>query len=472
MVGSSAPPELGADALKAVRSALYRGDLEAAEVGLSGHVGPKAGALWLEVGRLASGLGEAARARRAFARAAEAEPGLAGEALGALAEVAAGEGAAREYAKALVSAGRVGGWPAAAEARAEAMAAVGFAQLRARRLDEARTWLADAVRASPQRWDARTALVRLCAEDGDLAGVERWVSGAPEPPAGAAGWWMARGDAARLTGDPEAAEGFYGRAAEADPLALEPAEALVRLGLEGLRGPGREVRAEAWLDAGLEAIRRRGVLLRKPDRSFVAAACALARGGAGPEARRTYLAGRGAARSTPRGAPGSRWVRTWLGAGTGEPGAVVLGAARPAPFPEVVAALAGLFGVPPPTFFEAERWGAAGGQIGVPPGAWAAARSARFWLGRAMAALAEPSLAEGLAGPATADEPAGPATRILDRAGLVAVGDPAVALAELGPRTPRGQDLLGFAVSRPFFELREALGLGVEAPLPKGRWGK
>lgn len=464
------PPDAGPAVSAEVWAALFRGDLSRAEAALSPCRGEAAAALWMEVGEAASGLGLGVQARLAFARAAEADPGHAQVALQSLARVAAGEGAHREYAKALVSAGRVSGLPTEPEDRAEALAAVGFAQLRARRIEEARTWLADAVRADPRRWDARTALVRMCAEDGDTLGVDRWVSGAPEPPAAAGGWWMARGDAARLAGDAEQAERFYRAAAEADALACEPAEALVRLGMDGIRsGTGDLARAEGRVDQGLEGLMRRALAARHADRGFVAAACLVGRGAAGPEVRRAYLAWRGALRARPRGAPGPRWVRTWLGTAGHPVEAPELGAALAAPHPEVLADLGLLFGVRAPEFVRAPCWWAGDGRVGVPEGAAPSPRGARFWLARAYAALVEPSLAEGLD---DAAEPPSAATRILDRAGLVAVGDPAVALAEVGAMGTRGRDLVTFALSRPFLELRAALGLAVEAPLPKPPFGK
>jgi hypothetical protein len=91
---------------------------------------------------------------------------------------------------------------------------------------------------------------------------------------------------------------------------------------------------------------------------------------------------------------------------------------------------------------------------------------ARFELGRALAALAEPALAGALVAGARPGEGAEPAVLVLDRAGLVAAGDVAGVLERVGPRSPRGRALAGFVASRTATALLAALGVGLIRPLP------
>ncbi len=103
----------------------------------------------------------------------------------------------------------------------------------------------------------------------------------------------------------------------------------------------------------------------------------------------------------------------------------------------------------------APRW------VAVPAPLFAYPRRLRFDLGRAMAAVQDPRLAPGLAFAPEEDEAPPAAVMALDRAGLIAVQDPALALAEIGPRTARGLALTRYALSDGLQRVWSTMGIGL-----------
>lgn len=449
-------PDLSAHELDAARRALAGGRLDDAVASLDGCAGTEAAALWLRAGAWARFSGASARARECFARAAEADPGFAAYALAALADVAAEEGKHREEAKARAAAFRAQGEIADPLARAAGCATVGFAFLRGRRAEDARRWLAEAVEAHPDRWDARAALVRMAGEDQQSAAVERWIATAPPLPPRATAWWMARGEAARALGQLDEAERCFEAALDGDPEARDPAEALVELGVEAGR--------DATLDAALRALQARALAEGDLQTGFLAAAALVGRSTGEREAQRTYRQLRGALTFRPRGGLPRGWIATWLGVPlTGEPTPLEAAPAGEAHALSVLPEVAAWFGLSGVRAELGADWGLLREDpptVAVPTGA--AARGARFHLGRLCAALAEPRLrvAFGSGPEATA------AVRALDRCGLVSVQDPAVALRAVVDDPARGRALAGFCVSHSYRGLLEVLGVGVRSPLP------
>lgn len=101
------------------------------------------------------------------------------------------------------------------------------------------------------------------------------------------------------------------------------------------------------------------------------------------------------------------------------------------------------------------RWAA------VPSALLAYPRRLRFDLARSFAALTDPRLLAGLSFAPEEDEAPPAAVMALDRAGLIAVQDPALALAEVGPRTARGLALTRYALSERLLAVWTAMGLGL-----------
>jgi hypothetical protein len=108
--------------------------------------------------------------------------------------------------------------------------------------------------------------------------------------------------------------------------------------------------------------------------------------------------------------------------------------------------------------------------LGVPEGFTEGRTPAevRFLVGRAVAALLDARLvAAHRAEWANAGAEAGPPSvlhvelAVLDRAGLLLAGDPAVALRHTGAQTLRGRALTEFALSDEIFERWGELGLGL-----------
>ena len=402
---------------------------------------PRAATLWLETGDWARFVGALGEARVCYTRAAEQDPATASLALRALAEVAAEEGAPQKMARALAAA-----WEIEARAvtepaaRARAMAEIGFAHLRARQLDEARRWLEQAVTAFAGRGDARTALVRLAGEDRDARALERWVASAPPELSDAPAWWQARAEAWEACGQPEAAAERYERTLRLDPEAWEAAEGLARLGLAEAHEP--------WRRAGLDELTRRAAASSQPLVAFLASAVQTAYA---PEA---VAASHYRPARVRLGAPRTRaadagWVAAWLGC---PPGAEAAVAPEPSDassetdegMQALLTEVAALFGLTPPILHFGEAWAAEPGRLIVPRADWpSTARARRFWLGRGCLAILDAG-----ARPALTDEARMPdQVRRLDRAGLLAAVDPAVALAEIGPTTVRGRALARFALS-------------------------
>lgn len=449
-----------------IRHALRAGDVDGAVQCLQNHEDPSSAALWLQVGRWAGALGGSRQARACFARSAELDPQLGPRALLEMAQLAGREGAHREEARARAAAWRAEETSVTQpEVRAQRLAEIGFAYLRSRNLAEARSWLEQAVQTAPDRWDARSALVRLAGEDEDRAALERWVAAAPAVPAHAAGWWTARGEAARACRDPEAAAQHFDKALNTDAEALDAAEHLVRLGVE--------VGQDIWIDAGLAALRSRCMALGDVERGFIAAALEVARGTSNSDARRVYRTLRVALSTRLRTGTGA-WLSAWLGAvGPGSAAEVAPELGAPLELPQghlrALEELSRAFGVSEVRAHNAESWCAVAGApagLGIPPSSPPGVRRARFWYGRALAALCAPSLGSALATPVDEARPSAE-HRFLDRAGLVGGLDPAVGLLEVGPSTARGRALTGFAVSSDFGALWKVLGLGLRPPLPK-----
>jgi hypothetical protein len=349
--------------------------------------------------------------------------------------------------------------------RQRALLSVAEAYVRARQRSEARRWLLRALELEPTV-EALGAWLRLAADDGDPAEIERvWSHVQLEryPPAARAELLVARAGALMGQGDSGSAISLYQQALERDPQAIRPAEELLAIGI----GSGQD----GVIDQALEALRAR-LLGVDPTRAFLAAACRVARGQAPEAERQTYELGRLALNLRPTTALSKGWVGEWLGlfrAG----GEVVLPPAQVGPELELspaerqavsdVEVAFGLVGtvVHPGSGGGVELLDRTPPRIGVPPALRGRVRRLRFELGRALAAVVEPQLIRPLL------EPSGPGVApdlgelVLDRAGLVVGGDPAVALEAVGPHSPRGIRLLAFATSRGLAELWGRLGVKV-----------
>ncbi|MBK6684835.1 MAG: hypothetical protein IPG45_10205 [Deltaproteobacteria bacterium] len=461
-----APPLPGPSA---IRHALRHGDLEGALRDLSTQ--PEAPvALWLGAGRLALALQQVDQAQAAFDAALLAASGEARrEALMGAEQVARRRGATKEVARLLAE--RVESFedradhPGGKVGRQRALLSVAEAYVRARQRSEARRWLLRALELEPTV-EALGAWLRLAADDGDPAEIERvWSHVQLEryPPAARAELLVARAGALMGQGDSGSAISLYQQALERDPQAIRPAEELLAIGI----GSGQD----GVIDQALEALRAR-LLGVDPTRAFLAAACRVARGQAPEAERQTYELGRLALNLRPTTALSKGWVGEWLGlfrAG----GEVVLPPAQVGPELELspaerqavsdVEVAFGLVGtvVHPGSGGGVELLDRTPPRVGVPPALRGRVRRLRFELGRALAAVVEPQLIRPLL------EPSGPGVApdlgelVLDRAGLVVGGDPAVALEAVGPHSPRGIRLLAFATSRGLAELWGRLGVKV-----------
>lgn len=327
--------------------------------------------------------------------------------------------------------------------------------------DSAQQAWREVLAAEPGHLEATAALLARAAEDGAREEAQRLMAAAkPEGHDGPARcrWGVSLAQAHGQLDAFEAAQAALSQALEDDPVALQPAESLVALGVRAGEA--------AWIDHGLKELRTRAFEAGQLERAFLAAAMRVARGSADPAEEAQYRALRARRIPHPRRPLPEGWIGRWLGIQQGEvgdggpelsePSATAVSGA----LTRRAASLASYFGAPAP-------------EVAVAPGStklWAAAdgRPARlelsaeatqlsFELGRGLAALVEPSLRSGL-DPTIGD----PGTRtILDRAGLLAVWDPREALAAVGPHSARGLRLIAFSASQGMLGLSAEAGLGL-----------
>lgn len=223
------------------------------------------------------------------------------------------------------------------------------------------------------------------------------------------------------------------------------------------------------VDEALRCVRMACVERHERAGAFLAAAVLVARSADDSADRRTYEAHRHELALTPRAPVPDDWIRDLepeLGApsGTAESSDAPALAQIPAGALEAVDAVRTAFGgrsveiradavlrvhARPP------KW------VAVPSPLFAYPRRLRFELARAMAAVQDPRLTSGLAFAPEEDEAPPAAVMALDRAGLIAVQDPALALAEVGPRTARGLALTRYALSSAFLEVWATMGIGL-----------
>lgn len=331
---------------------------------------------------------------------------------------------------------------------------------RAGDLDTAkRAWRA-VLQERPGDLEATAAVLQGAAEDGARDEARRLIAAARvdgyDGPARCR-WGVALARAHGQLDQLEAAEAALRQALADDPSALDPAEALVALGVRAGEA--------AWIDAGLSELRARAFSAGQLERAFLAAAMRVARGGASAVELEQYHTLRARRVPAPRRALSDGWVGRWLGRQQqpreiGPEPSSRSSTALSGALTRRAATLAAYFGAPAPEVAVApgttKLWAEAEGQ---PPRLELSAEAAQlsFELGRGLAALLEPTLRAGL-DPTTGD----PDTRtVLDRAGLLAVWDPREALAAVGPHSARGLRLIAFSVSKGMLGLSAEAGLGL-----------
>lgn len=461
-----APPLPGPTA---IRHALRQGELAQAMADLTA-AGEAPVALWLGAGRLALALNQLESAQPAIDAALAVAAGeQRKEALALAEQLARRRGATKEVARLIAE--RVETFedrpdhPAGIPGRRAALLSVAEALVRARQRGPARSWILRAIEVDPGA-EVLAAWLRLAADDGDPAEIERvWskVQLDRYPPTARAELLVARASALLSQGDPGSAVGLYQEALDHDPQAVRPAEELLAIGI----GAGQD----EVIDRALEALRAR-LLGVEPTRAFLAAACRVARGGAPEADRHTYELGRVALSLRPTTALSKGWVGEWLGlfrSGEEVPHlSVPVGAELDLSLPEreAVADVEAAFGLAGtvlhpslgPTLQILDRTPP---RIGVPAGLRGRIRRLRFELGRALAAVVEPQLLRAFLAPTPPGGTPDLGELVLDRAGLVVGGDPAVALEAVGARGPRGTRLVAFATSRGLAELWGRLGIKV-----------
>ena len=436
----------------AIRGAWERGDLSSAVRMLESAdlPPPVAHALWREVAELADVLGQDELARIAFIEAAERahDAGDRDAALAGRARVAERTGAKREAAEALVG---------SASARI-----AGRAHLMARDVTSARSAFGRALDQDPTDVDAAAELVRLYAEDGNHRAVDQLADAMASHPMSddrRAVWLTELASALHRFGDHAGARRDFVKAIRLDVANIPAAKGLVAL--------AADAEEPAWMDEGLSSLRARWAAQGDWNRAFVAAAVLVGRDRATAADRLTYESQRARFVVTPQASLPPGWVGRWLGlvSVSGRPAGAVASGGRPwqpeSGLAEVVGAVQALFRAPEPHWFEDDGQGIRVGAgpvlvVGRTVPRWR--RRWRFEVGRALSALVEPKLAGGLEGTAG---PPSPEQQVVDRAGLVAAGDPAVALAAIGAHEPRGWRLVPFAISDALISMWRSVGMGI-----------
>ena len=448
------PPPIDPEDVDAltVRQAWQRGDLPTAvrlleNAALSPSV---TCTLWQRIAETAEVLGQDELARLAFVTAGvhATVPKERTAAQAGRARVAARMGAKREAAVALA-----GVADAAKAARAH---------LAARDVGAARAAFGRALDQDPADVEAAAQLVRMHAEDGNRRTVEQLadtMAGHPMSDDRRAVWLTELALAWHRLGDVAGAHRDLIKAMRLDVANTSAAEGLVVL--------AADVRESAWMDDALSSLRARWAAQGEWLRAFLAAAVLVGRGRASAADTLTYERLRIRFSHQPQSALPPGWLGRWLGlvpalnassstrTGGGEPWQLQPGLS------DVVGTVQALFRAPEPHWFEDDGAGIRMGAgpvliVGRKVPRWR--RRWRFEVGRALAALVEPRLAPGLErtdGAPTMEQ------LVVDRAGLVAVGDPAIALAALGSHEPRGWRLVPFAVSEALVSMWKSVGMGI-----------
>lgn len=464
-----------------IRSAWQRGDLPTAVRMLKQArlPDPVTFALWLEVAELAEVLGQDELARLGFEHAFEhAEDDHAQRvARSGQARLAERTGAKREAARALAD---------VAEARVVAQA-----HLAARDVMSARAAFGRALDQDPSDVEAASALARLHAEDGNRRTVDQLGDSMASHPMSddrRAVWLTELAMALHRLGDHSAARRDFVKAMRLDVANTRAAEGLVTL--------GADAKEPSWMDEGLSSLRARWAARGDWMRAYVAAAVLVGRRRASAADRLTYESLRTRFNVHPQSALPPGWVGRWLGLvldaqSSSSPPPMNGRPWRPTPeLDDVVSTLQALFRAPEPEWYEDDGPSIRIGTrpilvVGRSVPRWR--RRWRFEVGRALAALVEPRLAAGLSagyGTAVGRAPAGPRgadlgaatgfaelssddrppsleALVVDRAGLVAAGDPAIALAAVGPDSPRGWGLVPFAISDTLVAMWRSVGMGL-----------
>lgn len=451
----------------AIRAACQSGDVPAAVRMLKrAQLSPATTyALWREIAELAEVLGQDELARLAYGRAEQRAP-LPSErhrAQAGRARVAQRLGAKREAAEALSN---------VASARR-----VAEAQLAARDLVSARTTFSRALDQDPSDVQAAGQLVRLHAEDGNRRTVDHLadlMAAQPMNDDRRAVWLTELATALGRLGDADAARRDFVRAMRLDVANVDAATGLVSL--------GSRFDQPEWVDEGLSSLRARWAARGEWMRAFVASALLVARGRDVAPDRLTYESLRCHLAVQPQAALPKQWVGLWLGlVGDGPrshvssrperdegprskgPSPVVRSWTPDQSLGEIVSTIQALFRAPEPQWGEDDGPGvriAPGPVVVVGRGVPRWRRRWRFEVGRALAALVEPRLGAGLAstdGPATIEQ------QVVDRAGLIAVVDPAIALSAVGAHSPRGHKLVPFAISDALVTIWRGVGLGLDS---------
>ena len=462
-VRSPAPRNYESVGPAAIRRASQRGDLPTAVRMLKQADLPASVtyALWQEVAELAEVLGQDELARLAYINAAEraTSPSDREVARAGRARVAERTGAKREAAQALLG---------VASARITARA-----QLAARDVIAARAAFGRALDQDPTDVEAAAQLARLHAEDGNRRTVDQLADAMASHPMSddrRSVWLSELALALHRLGDYVGARRDFVRAMRLDVANVDAAAGLVSLGVDAFEG--------AWIDDGLASLRARWAARGDWMRAFVVAAVLVGRKRAREADRLTYESLRSRFCVQPLAALPQNWVGRWLGLVTDatEPDLppIATGAggrstiARPwrleSGLGDVVSTVQALFRAPEPRWYEDDGPGIRMGEAGEAPvlvvgrGVPRWRRRWRFEVGRALAALVEPRLARGLLptdGRPTIEQ------QVVDRAGLVASGDPAVALSAIGADDPRGVRLIPFAVSDLAVEMWRSVGMGI-----------
>jgi hypothetical protein len=424
------------DPVEEIRAALRLGELDDALGKLAARVidGEDADAkIWIDAGNLARAFGRIEDAERCFLRA---------DAGRALAEIYIAQGALREAASALIT-------KVDAARSALDLARIGQLFLKDGDLFLAAGWLDDALNEDPACADAAIGLVGIFAAREDRTAVAELaarVERAQLAMAQRARWLTALGEAKRTLGDRSGARDSLALALVSDPLLIDPAESLIAL--------GREANQAEWIDDGLRELRTRALARGSRSRGFLASALLVARGAAHEDDRATYESLRLALPSKPRAPIDARALLAALSSpltpAAAEP-------ADPAPIARDVrfesAALREVIDT-----LEASL---AGAPVAV----------SALGLGEELAKkeLKKSIFFDVARRYLAAQGPSSPGN-VLDRAVLVILQDPLIALETVGIGTSRAEDLIAFAASPELPRLWSQHGLGLEprTPIAKG----
>jgi tetratricopeptide (TPR) repeat protein len=310
-------------------------------------------------------------------------------------------------------------------------------------------WLDDALNEDPSCAEAAIALVEIYAAREDrvaVAELSAKVERAQLAMAQRAGWLTALGEAKRTLGDRSGAHDSFALALVSDPLLIAPAESLIAL--------GREASNNEWIDDGLRELRARALARGSRSRGFLAASLLVARGSAREDDRATYESLRVALPSRPRAPIDARVLLAEL-FGSAMPG---VDANEPAPIARDVRYESTVLR----EVIDALESSLAGAPVAVSALGLAEDLAKRELKKTIFFDVARRYLAAQTA----AGEPLANAENVLDRAALVILQDPLIALETVGIASSRGDDLIAFAASPELARLWSVHGLGLE--LAKG----